>query len=453
MDKTLPIFMISCGLVCYSAVAAADLEADAADAARRGDFGAAASAYQELAENNPRSISLRLQLADALAKDRQWERAVGEYKKVLERNPKNVEALLGIGTVRRWQGNITEAKRAYGQVLALAPQDPGGLRGMAATYTLDHDYANAEKFYALAQQLWPGDSSVQQAAYDFRRQRNPRTYLFWETDLSFETRQAGAIVPFWAREEIGAEYQEATSFFVAPTANARMLIYTRNDKKVFYTHYFGINNMLDLSARKSSYNYYVPNSALGFTTIDTYDEYRIRYTAPFTQDQVFSVRYTLRPTTLKFSNGSFNSHKVEAELSSRWVPSLSTLLGIGVLRDLDSNAIAVSQLTDRSLVKVGVQWDATSRLNLGAKYITNPDLDNSMRATTIGEGGYSLTERWSLLGRYRNDSYKSGPDQTTYYLAARFVPDSNLWSEVGLKHAKRGNANGNYGLVSISYHF
>lgn len=453
MDKTLPVLTISCGLLFFSTVATGDLETDAENAARRGDFAAAASAYQELSENNPRSLLLRLQLADALAKDRQWERALGEYKKVLERNPRSIEALLGIGTVRRWQGNITEAKHAYEQVLALAPQDPNGLEGMAATYTLDHDYGNAERFYALAQQLWPGDGSVQQAAYDFRRQRNPRAYLFWETDLSFTTQQAGAIVPFGAREEIGAEYQQASSYFVAPTANTRLPIYTRDDKKVFYTHYFGINNMLELSARTSTYSYDVPASALGFTTIDTYNEYRVRYTTPLTQDQVFSLRYTLRPTTLKFSNSSFNSHKVEAELGSRWVPSLSTLLGIGLLRDLDSNATSVSQLTDRSLVKAGIQWDVTSRLSLGAKYITNPDLDNTMRDTTIGEAGYSLTERWALLGRYRTDGYKSGPDQTTYYLAARFVPNSNLWSEVGLKHAKRGNAEGNYGLVSISYHF
>ncbi len=58
-----------------------------------------------------------------------------------------------------------------------------------------------------------------------------------------------------------------------------------------------------------------------------------------------------------------------------------------------------------------------------------------------------------MLGRYRADGYKSGPDQTSYYLAARFVPNSKLWSEFGLKYAKRGNASGNYGLASISYHF
>ncbi len=57
---------------------------------------------------------------------------------------------------------------------------------------------------------------MQQAAYDFRRQRNPRTCLLWETDLSFQTHQVGAIVPFGAREEIGAEYHQDESSFYVP---------------------------------------------------------------------------------------------------------------------------------------------------------------------------------------------------------------------------------------------
>lgn len=453
MNRTVAMLWLSGAMLCCSTAAFADLEDDAADASRRGDFSAAVSDYQHLLENNPTSITLRLELADALAKDRQWGRAIDEYQKVLKRDPKSTAALLGIGTVRRWQGNIPEARLAYEQVLALSPGEPAGLKGLAATYALDHDYVNAEKYYAQAEKLWPGDSSVQQAAYDFRRQRNPRTYLLWETDLSFQTHQVGAIVPFGAREEIGAEYQDESSFYVPQVGTSRLLIYTRSDKKVFYTHYFGLNNMLDLSVRSSAYQYHVPDTALSFATIDTYQEYRARYTTPLTQDQIFSVRYTLRPTILKFSNGSFNSHKLETELNSRWFPSFSTLLGLGLLRDLDSNATSTAQLTDRSLVKVGFQWDVTSRLSLGAKYITNPDLDNTMRATSITEAAYSVTETWSVLGRYRTDSAKVGADQTEYYFAFRFVPNSNWWSEFGLKHAKRDSVSGNYGLASISIHF
>lgn len=450
MKRTLATIALGCAMVCVGTAAAADTEEDAAGAARREEFAAAASAYQRLVEANPASVALRLELADALKKDRQWERAVDEYKTVLKHHPKNTEALQGLGTVRRWQGNVVEARRTYEQLLALAPQESGGMLGLAATYALDHDLASADTYYAQAEKMWPGDSSVQQAAHDFRRQRNPRIYLFWETDLSFETRQGGAIVPLGAREEIGAEYQQESS--IAPQlGNAR--IYTRSDQKIFYTHYFGLNHMLDFTARSSAYQYFVPDSALGYSSIDTYQEYRARYTVPLTQAQVFAVRYSIRPTTLKLSQGSFNAHKVEVELNSRWAPSFSTLLGFGWLRDLDSNAISTSQLTDRSLVKAGFQWDATNRLSLGAKYITNPDLDKTMNATSLAEGSYTLTDTWSVLGRYRLDDYKNSANQTGYYLAARFVPNSNWWSEFGLKHSKRGSASGYYGLASVSYRF
>ena len=444
------MLMLGCAIICLARSASADTEDDAADAVRRGDFAAAASAYEQLVAANPTSVSLRLGLADALAKDRQWERAIGEYEAVLKRHPKNAEALLGISTVHRWQGNLDAARRSYEQARLAAPQESGAVLGLASTYALDHDFSSAEKYYEQAEKLWPGDSSVQQAAYDFRRQRNPRLYLFWESDLSFEAHQAGDILPFGAREEIGAEYQDETS--VAPQFD-RAKIYTRRDHKLFYTHYFGRNNMLDFSARASAYEYHVPDSSLGYSSIDTYQEYRVRYTMPLTQDQVFSVRYTIRPTVLRLTQDSFNAHKVETELNSRWNPSFATLLGIGWLRDLDSSATSTSELTNRSLLKVGVQWDVSGRLTLGAKYITNPDLDNSMNATAIAEAAYSLNETWSVLGRYRTDDYKTGPDQSGYYLAVRFVPNSNWWSEFGLKYAERGSASGNYGLASVSYRF
>jgi Flp pilus assembly protein TadD len=450
MNRTLAVLTLASTLVSIPVGAGADTEDDAAEAVRRNDFSTAVYAYEQLVAENPTSVALRLELANALEKDRQWERAVSEYKKVLKRQPQNTQALLGIGTVRRWQGNIDEARRTYERVRAAAPQEPSGLLGLASTYALDHDYANAEASYAQAEKLWPGDSGVQQAAYDFRRQRNPRLYLFWESDLSFEARQGGVILPFGAREEIGAEYQDETS--LAPQLGDSR-IYTRRDRKLFYTHYFRRNNMLDVSARTSAYQYHIADSSLGYSSIDTYEEYRARYTMPLTQEQVFSVRYTIRPTVLKLSQDRFNAHKLETELNSRWHPSFSTLLGIGWLRDLGSNASTASQLTDRSLAKAGFQWDASSRLSLGAKYITNPDLDNSMNSTSIFEGAYSLSDVWSVLGRHRTDDYKSGSDQTAYYLAVRFVPNSNWWSEVGLKYVERGSASGNYGLASVSYRF
>lgn len=450
MFRAVPTLALAWVIVSLSPVATAASEEDAADAVRREDFGAAAAVYEQLVHDYPTSVPLRLELADALKRNRQFERAVSEYKHVLKLQPDNVDAVLGIGTVRRWQGNIGEATSAYKHAHALDPQNADAMLGLAATYALDHDFASTDQVYEQAVQKWPQNSGVQQAAYDFRRQRNPKLYLFWESDLSFATRQAGVAVPFAAKEEIGAEAQEATSY--APELG-HAEVYSRSDRKLLYTHYFGLNHLIEASARSSEYHFNVPTPTLGYSSIDTYKEYRVGYTAPYSQEQVFSVRYTMRPTILKTSQNSFTAHKLELELNSRWLPTFSTQLGGGLLRDLDSNATTASQLTDRSLVKVGFQWDATNRLSLGGKYITNPDLDNSMNATSIAEAGYSINETWTVLGRYRVDQYKTGPNQIGDYLAARYVPNSHWWSEIGLKHSRRGSASGDYGLVSLSYRF
>ncbi len=393
---------------------------------------------------------MHLELANVLRRDRQWERAASEYEAVLKVAPDNTEALRGIGTVRRWQGNIDKAKSAYEKARIVEPDNSDGLLGLAATYALDHDFLKAEELYQQAENTWPNDSSVHQEAYNFRRQGNPQLYLFWESGLSFETRQGGVAVPFAGREELGLDYQNAISF--APELD-HAEIYTRKDKRLSITHYFGLNHLLELSARASKYQFNVPDSALEYSSIDTYNEYRIRYTFPFTPNNVFTVRYSARPTTLKLSQDNFTAHKVEGELDTRWTPTLSTLLGGGWLRDLDSNATVYTQRTNRSLVKLGFQWNATTRLSLGAKHITNPDLDNTMSATNIGEGSYSLSDSWSALGRLRMDDYKKGANQTSEYLAARFVPNSHWWSEFGVKHEKRGDVSGNYGLLSINYRF
>lgn len=389
-----------------------------------------------------------MEYADSLAKDRQWNQAIREFEAILKTQPNNVEALLGIATVRRWQGNLPEARRYNEQARTLAPQNADAQLGLAASYALDHNFEYAGTHYAQIAKSFPKDAGAQQAVYNFQRQRNPRIYAFLENDLSFEARQYGVVAPFASREEIGAELQEETS--IAPNLG-NLKIFTRNDKRIFYTHHFGLNHMFDFSARTSEYNYNV--TVTSYTSIDTYREYRFRYTVPLTPDQTLAVRYTPRPTTLKLSQETFTAHKIEAEVNSRWTPRVTTLIGSGWLRELDSNATSTAQLTDRALVRLGMQLDITNKLTAGAKFITNPDLDNSINSTRIAEGSYSLDDTWSALARLREDDHKIGSGQTSYYMGARFVPNSHWWSEFGLKYVTRGANSGTYGLASISYRF
>jgi tetratricopeptide (TPR) repeat protein len=448
LNRTLNSFALATILGCTLPGAYAATEKEATAASRRGDFAAAADIYKQLVAANPSSVSLRIEYADALVKDRQWEAAVSEYEAVLKLQPKNIEATLGIATARRRQGNITEAKRYSEQAHVLAPQNADAHLGLASTYALDHDFERAGTHYADIAKKFPKDAGAQQSVYNFQRQRNPRLYAFLESDLSFETKQLGVSVPFLAREEIGAEVQEETSF-VPSLGNLK--IFSRNDKKIFYTHHFGLNHMFDVSARTSEYQYNVVVN--DYASIDTYREFRFRYTMPLTNEHTLAVRYTPRPTTLKVSQETFTAHKIEAEVNSRLTPRLTTLIGTGWLRELDSNATNVGQLTDRSLVRLGFQFDATNRLSVGARFITNPDLDNTVNSTLFAEGSYTLNSTWSVLGRLREDDYKTNFDQTSYYAAARFVPDSHWWSEFGLKYVTRGLNSGVFGLASITYRF
>ncbi len=448
---SLPLLrLLAVGLLttCLTAHAAVS-EKEAALLVQDGQFGAAAEMYRALLEKNPASIGLRMNLADNLARDRQWSAAVAEYEAILKRQPNNAEALRGLATVRRWQGHIGAAKHAYQRARTVEPNSIDAKLGLAATYALDHDYAAAQRHYEEATKMWPTDAAVKRAATDFRHRANPRAYLYYEDDLSFRTEQLGLAVPFAGREELGVEGQRETRYLYLTGDKT----YERNDAKLLYTHFFGLNHTLDGSAKKSRYSYEVPVPPGTFSSaIDTYEEYRVRYTYPVTPEQVTALRYTARPTTLVYGQ-SFLSHKLEIELRSAWTPRWRTLLGTGWLRDLAENPTSEADLQNYTLVKLGFEVDPTNQLTLGARYVTNPDLDNTVDSMLIAEASYSFPGPLSALLRYRADDYKLGDDQSSLYAGLRYVPSSQFWSEVGLKYVERGPSDGYYPLVSLVVNF
>ena len=356
--------------------------------------------------------------------------------------------LNGIGTVNRWRGHVNAARDAHARARTAAPGDPDGMLGLAATEVLDHDYGKAGALYSEAEIRWPADGEVKQAAYTFRRQTNPRLFVLYEDDLSFRTESGGIGLPLFAREDLEAEYQKETRFQYLTGAES----YSRTDAKIKYTHFFGLNHTLEVDARAAEYEYPTPPAPLppAFSTaIDTFQEYRVRYTFPLTPEQRIAIRYSIRPTTLLNTQEKFTAHKVEAELLSRWLPRFETVFGTGWLRDLDENAVSTGDLTSQGLLKIGFQYDITNRLDVSAKFITNPDLDSSVNSTTIVQAGYSLTGTFALLARGRFDDYKTGDDQSAAYVALRFTPGSHLWSEAGAKYVQRGPESGVYPLVSL----
>jgi tetratricopeptide (TPR) repeat protein len=426
-------------------------EQEAAGLVRERRFGDAAEAYRGLVAQNPGAIRLRLAFADALSNDRRWGEAIAEYENVLKLNPSNAEALGSIGTLRRWQGHIDESKQAYERMRALAPRDSAPSLGLAATYAADHDFTRAQALYDEAANLNPGDRGVEQERYDFRRQANPRVSIYFEDDLSFQTRIAGVTAPFLAREEIAYERQQELRFLSSTGERT----FTRNDNRITHTHFFGYNNTLETSVRSSSFSYEpaaTPTPGAFSTAIDSFDEIRVRYARPLTPEQVAAVRYAARPTTLFFGE-TFTSHKLEGEIQSQWNPRLQTTLGTGWLRDLEENATSTSDTSNQVLLKLGAQYTLNDRADISARFITNPDLDSSIYSTTLIQAGYSFNGTYSGIARLRLDDYKASSDQVSLYVGTRFTPSSHLWTEFGVKYVGRGGSDGLFGLASIIYRF
>lgn len=446
--------VLACALLAAAAPALGATEEEAARAANEGRYEEAEAAYRALIARNPASLGLRINLADVLAKDRFWDEALREYRAALKLSPGNAEAWIGIGTVRRWQGHIDESVQAYEKARAAAPQDPAATLGLAGTYALDHDFSKAEQLYGQAAAKWPKDAGAQQAAYDFARQVNPRAYLYFEDDLSFQDRIAGVATPFGSREDIAYEHQQELRFL----SETGEKTFTRTDDRLIYTHTFAYQQTLEASVKHSTFAYEpaaVPTSTATppfSTSIDSFDEFRVRYAHPFTPEQVGSARLTLRPTTLFFGQ-KFVSQKLEADMQSQWNPRLQTTFGTGVLHDLQDSATSESDLSYQVLWRVGAQYAISDRADVSFRYITNPDLDSSIYATTLVQAGYTYSSTYSGIFRVRYDNYKQADNQTSIYAGVRITPNSHLWSEFGVKYAARGPRDGLFGLASVIWRF
>ena len=379
--------------------------------------------------------------ADQEIQDFHWNAALQIYRDELARNEKNADAWRGIGRILRWKGHLAESQQAYEKAAALEPDDSNAALGIANTYRLNHDFNQAAASYAAAQQRWPKDEEVQQAAYDFARESNPRIYAKYERDLAFRTETFGAGTPLLSREDIQLEHVKDESLGA----------YVRKDEKATYTHYFGLNNFLELRYRRSKYSYFAP--VTDFSAIDWFNEYRARYTYPITPEQVGTVTYTYRPSRLKTTQQSYNSTKLELELHSQWTPRFATVAGAGGLRDLNDNPTTTHDLRTTSLVKAGVEYQLTQRAQASATYITNPDLDNSIHSKSLFLLNYQWRDDLSSLLRYRYDDYKNSVNQRIYSLALRYTPNAHIWSEIGILTASRGGRSGVYPEATLIYKF
>jgi Tfp pilus assembly protein PilF len=396
---------------------------------------------EEAATTPPQKEMTYAEKADREIQNFRWNNALQIYRDELAINEKNADAWRGVGRILRWQGHLDESRQAYEKAAALEPENSNAALGIASTHFLNHDFKQASAAYAAAQERWPQDEEVRQAAYDFAREKNPRIYGRSERDLTFRTTTYGAGMPFLSRGDIQLEHVEDESLGQ----------YVRKDKKATYAHYFGLNNFLEFRYRKSDYSYFSP--VTDFSAIDNFDEYRLRYSYPFSPEQIGTVTYTYRPTTLETTRQKYDSTKIEFELRSQWTPRFGTLIGAGQLRELNSDPQTTDDLRNTSLVKVGVDYMLTQRAQVTATYITNPDLDNSIKSKTLLLLSYQWRDDLSSLLRYRYDDYKKGDNQRIYSLALRYTPNAHVWVELGVLSASRAGRSGVYPQATLIYKF
>lgn len=378
---------------------------------------------------------------DAALDDLRWTEAERILRGRLAEAPGDADAWRSLGSLLTWSGRPAEARNAYRRAVELDADSTSAVLGLAAAHRHDRQFANAEALYSGAAAKWPEDAEVKRAVAGFRREQRPRLLVSRDDDLSFRNSVASLAVPLGGGHELLLEREE----------EERPQQDVRTDNKVGYTRHFGLNHYLEARARFSTYDYQVPVS--DFSAIDAFQEYRFTYRRPITPAHQVTLRYTLRPTTLLGSGAEFTSHKVEATVRSQWTPRIATTLGTGRLRDLASGATTTSQQANNDLVRLGVELRLTPRLDLGVSYITNPDLDNSVDATTLLQASLDVGRDFSAVMRIRADDYRRGDDQSSVFLGARYYAGGHLWAELGAKRSQRGDRQAVYPVGTLVYRF
>ena len=86
------------------------------------DSSAMVKTLEEQVSQNPKDLTLRLQLANAYYDQGQWQKAVESYHKTLELDPRNVSAHTDMGTAYFNLGRPQDALREYAKSLELDPK-------------------------------------------------------------------------------------------------------------------------------------------------------------------------------------------------------------------------------------------------------------------------------------------------------------------------------------------
>ena len=125
------------------------------------DSAAVIKQMQEMAAQNPQDVGIRLNLANFLYDQKQYNQAIEWYQRALELDPKNVNARTDLGTAYFYSGRPKDALREYDKSLAIDPKHEPTLQNIIVV-NLDgtHDIAAAQKAWDRLHGLNPNNSAL-----------------------------------------------------------------------------------------------------------------------------------------------------------------------------------------------------------------------------------------------------------------------------------------------------
>ncbi len=113
-------------------------------------------------ELDPKNVEVRYWLAHTHFLGDLVEEAIGELKELISDNPDFLDAYYDCGVALQVCGRYDDALEVFHQRLAISP-DFDTLLMTAMTYEFQHDFLNAEQYYALAAGLEPENMMVVEA--------------------------------------------------------------------------------------------------------------------------------------------------------------------------------------------------------------------------------------------------------------------------------------------------
>ena len=115
---------------------------------------------EKAATLQPNDAKARVWLAQALASQSHWDRAIQEYQTALQADPENADALRGLGFCLLNRQRYNEALEKLGQATRLDPQNAQGFIWQGQGLAMTQRYAEAEASFRKALAIDPSSQDA-----------------------------------------------------------------------------------------------------------------------------------------------------------------------------------------------------------------------------------------------------------------------------------------------------